>query len=733
MLFASLIIVGFFIYQATKLLCSDLHGDASFLAVPARVAMGLALVVCGMNLLLRFVPGVSASWLLFVLILFLGGILRRRLAVRSSVAAMPAYAVVIALFVFSLRLLVPIEVGYLSPFEGTGSHDDLWYIFSAKWLLNNSLKIAFEGDPSFPLAVAAGVNIGQLPRIGSESLLVFFSAISGADLTQVYPVLFAVAAVSFVFAAAQGFACDEKCNPRILLVGLFIIALSPVALFIHANGNFATLYGLIFLAGYYWNLRAALMGPRDEKASLVAGVFLAALLATYPELLAVAGPATLVVLAQTLGADWRSWRVALIKYLKCCLISLISAPFAVADSVTALGAIRMAVSGSNMHYSELFPSLNPINLFWTIVTFDAGGTARLLGEVGVGLGGLVLVACALSASRKTLSASLGLLSGCVIVLIVFWARNYGYGGMKAVEFLALPLATLLGSGVSAGLVRLGKLRQCGGWNGSGWGARTKMVVYCVAACVAPLLLIFVFGVRALEFRAVGHEKNVYPELREISDVRRLLKPGESVLVDENLGSYSFLTSRWVAYLLPDVPLVYAPALHGGGYIYRLDEEYEERRRRVTHVLRTRSGAASESVDKVLFRNRSYEVVPIGGVSFYFGAGFYGAEGWGRWMGQSAEVVVEGSCERTLRIVFGGRFAGVRGEDGIILSTDTGESTRFGLQNGRGEIVFPVGAGVKRVSILSLGAGASPQSLGMSADGREMTYAVNGVDLESCRE
>ena len=64
----ALVAVAFLLVNATRAFAPQLYTDGSFLAVPARLMLGVAVLVCAMNALLRFFPGVSAAWIVVVLL-----------------------------------------------------------------------------------------------------------------------------------------------------------------------------------------------------------------------------------------------------------------------------------------------------------------------------------------------------------------------------------------------------------------------------------------------------------------------------------------------------------------------------------------------------------------------------------------------------------------------------------------------------------------------------------------
>lgn len=56
---------------STKLIFPRRHSDGSFAAIPSRMLIGVALVVCLMNNISYVLPGRSSAWVVFGLMLFL--------------------------------------------------------------------------------------------------------------------------------------------------------------------------------------------------------------------------------------------------------------------------------------------------------------------------------------------------------------------------------------------------------------------------------------------------------------------------------------------------------------------------------------------------------------------------------------------------------------------------------------------------------------------------------------
>ncbi len=425
-----------------------------------RLVLGFAIIVCLMNLLMYFFSGEVAGWLAFIVIVG-GACIWCMWGGGGAVASHASFYefnyshgvfLLFGVAVLVWRLFGSFSLGYLAPLEGTGNHDELWYVFVADWLLNFGLNGEFVDSPDFPYFSAVGVNIGTLPRVGAESLVVFFSAISGAKIYQVYPVLFAVGSLLFIYSCALGAQVLGRRDPAFYYILVLVVAISPVSLFIYGNGNFSTIFGLVFLGAYYWFLNFALGEKEDIFCAIPCGVFMGAIISTYPELLSVAAPATLVISVQAVLLRKGGWGKVFVKVTLCGVVALLSAPAASYKMLVVLSTTGAAMLGDNVIYPELFSSISVFNFGLLFFAFDDRIFLEYFGVGGVFLVGSILVVTAIMAPGKIISSSFGLLIGCICVFVMFWAKNYGYGGMKAIEFIALPLSLIIGASISSLLV-----------------------------------------------------------------------------------------------------------------------------------------------------------------------------------------------------------------------------------------------------------------------------------------
>jgi hypothetical protein len=461
-----LITSGFLFYGATKYIFPHLYTDDGFAAVPTRLLLAAAFIVCGMCFLLNFFPGKLVSWLIMA-----GGsagalawkIRPKRPAAKGGspwISAIPFLLLGSAVLVW--RLWSAWTIGRLTPFEGNWSHDDLWYNFVADWLSRHSLRDPVQNDPNFPFFAAAGVDIGTLPRIGAESLTVFVSAISDTAITQAYVVTFAIGSIFLIYASALGLLADREWRRYDLWASVVIIAIAPAYLFIFANSNYSTCFGLAFLGAAYWFLHRALVDWGDQTAAPAAGIFIGALISCYPELLTIALPAALTLLGHvTVTRKRAGWRRGVTCLAVVGLIATLMAPRSVWTMLTVFLTTTTAVmqSSSESYLNIIIKNMSwhsfPLEIFLLEPDYIAPSD-RFIGYLD---GSKALVASAILffslslVPRVIWSAASGLIVGGSLVLVAMWMRGYGYGVMKAIEFLALPLTMMVGAGVGCGLFR----------------------------------------------------------------------------------------------------------------------------------------------------------------------------------------------------------------------------------------------------------------------------------------
>ena len=201
-----------------------------------------------------------------------------------------------------------------------------------------------------------------------------------------------------------------------------------------------------------------------------------------------------------------------------------------------------------------------------------------------------------------------------------------------------------------------------------------------------------------------------------------------MFVSDDLGKVPFHTSRWIARSLRNVPLVFSPALHAGGYLYGLDERFQERFSKATHVLRSAGLSKFHNESSIVFKNSKFEIVELNGMVL-FEDGFHGDEGGRRWMSQVGQIRILGKCVGSISIEIYGRFNGASGVSAIEVSSQGGSPRRFDLPSGKGLIEFPLlETDNQTISLRSLSSARSPKEIGASSDSRMLTFSFGRPEV-----
>ncbi|MGT3172543.1 hypothetical protein ACVSUK_15290 [Yersinia enterocolitica] len=702
------------------------------MAIPSRIMLGCAILVCAMNLLQRFINGYSSSWVIFAILVIASIIPLRNKKDIFKNKKITFSITFITLVIFIWHIFPAFKINNLVPLEGTGNHDYFWYIFTADWLFNHSLRELLSlnlYNPDYPLESASAALV-SLPRAGSMFLLVFFSTITNTAIEKIYPVLFVLTSILFCFTAMLGFIKEVNNNWLRLSISLLVIAISPIILFILGNHNYATMLGLVFLGGSYWALHQVLFYPEKTGTAYVSGIYLGALLSTYPELMTILVPATFILLIQAVINQKKYWPNYLKSILLCGVTAIIVAPYSIIDSIKIFTVTSGAVSNGSTQDATFFSSLNPFNFLYTIITFDREFIPKKFSEIGAGIGSFILLLMFLFIPKKVFKSTIGLLISSLLVFFVMWEKDYGYGGLKAIEFISLPVATLLGAATINIIGRLTNNNNTPKYNKKNILSRIKNYFPAFIVITFIVMVTTVSIDRARKYSDYAISKHLYKDLLDLKNIKNILPEGSTLLIDSSLGKYPFMVSRWIAYILRDTPLVFAPPIAVNSYLYNLDVDYSARLAKATYVVRAKNGNNFKSKN-ILFQNASYEVVPIQDIPFYFGNGFYTDEGWGRWMSNEANIIVAGKCKRKLNIEVNGRFSGVSGDNAIIVSNGN-DSIRYDMKEGKNTISFPITEHDRLLTIKSVAKAVSPASLGLSGDTRELSYAIGQIKLAPCQ-
>lgn len=450
MILTVLLLIAFLLITSTWRIIPSLYTDTTLASLSTRLMLGVAIAVCLMGNLIFFFSGSVAAWLVLVLFSSIAffelalGTDKRSLAQKGNVLAL-AFLIGLSTLHGVYCLWPALVIGDLVPLEGTGNHDEFYYIFRAVHLMNNSIRSPFSDDILNPLSYSMKNAFTLLPRDGSECLIVFLSAVCDLSPEISFTILSAFFSILLVNASVIGLDNIGISRAKSFVISSVVISMSPVLLHINGNMNFAMMLGLVFLLGYYWFFISSLTGNKILNNSIASGVFLAALIITYPELLVIAFPASAIVVTiltflnkTSLKIVAQSASIVLLAILVCC-------PLYIFKAVETLYTISKVVKSANVVNADYF-SHPPMLLFLTLFFSD---TQWIPGHLTI-LKSAVLICfmtIILSAPRIILIKTIPLLMPCFLMFFYFWKINYGYGGMKIMQFLSMPLAILFASGV----------------------------------------------------------------------------------------------------------------------------------------------------------------------------------------------------------------------------------------------------------------------------------------------
>ena len=681
-------------------------------------------IICAMSALLQVFSGEIASVVIVILAIIIYAWVGRIQSPKLSLNRNIFFVAFIVLFLI-WRLFPAISLGSMVPFEGTGNHDELWYVFTARWLKENSLLTTFISDVRYPAISAVATNLGILPRLGSESLLVFFSSLTGYSIERVFQPIFALSSALICFLIYTGMksACRDIYSSAIALIG---IAVLPVGLFIYGNNNYATLIGLVLVMAWNWTFISALDRPGNISFALIPGLCFGALIATYPEILVLIGVAAPITIALKIFERPRpSIRKVVLTTFIAFISGFIFAPFAAWDAIRVLLTTTSAINNPTHMYAEFFSQNSFSALILLFTTMDSTIPYLKLGIIGSSIYAAAILIHYFYVTMQILRGIIGLLIGSLIVLVICWGKNYGYGGMKAVEILFPPLGVVSAAALALAADRI----RCFFCQPSFRSFNFSFIILVGAVLLTFCGFLLVTYSRTVSFYHVAIEKHLLEDVISLEKAKDVIPPDGILYVDSNLGSHPFLTSRWIAYTLRNTPLVFSMSLSEGGYLYSLGENFNQRLAKVTHILRGRT-LGSPVTEGAIYSNSTFEIVPIGVMPYSFGSGFYADEGWGRWMSAVGIVQIVSSCNRDISIHFARRFQGLVGENAILVKTATSQM-KFNLDKTGNTIKFPISDKDSQIQLTSISEAKSPQDIGLSADTRKLSYGVSGIDFGPC--
>ena len=749
-------IVGTLIFALTALGASivafpHLRSDETWTGIAARLLIGSAIVVVVLHVLVQFVPVAVAGW--GVTGVIIAGVLLTRVFAYKRAVIQPRRArfrlemtfVLVLLGLALWRLWPVLSIGYLTTFEGTGNHDEVHYVLVAEWLLHHPAMQPISLDPDLPFASAAQVALRVIPRYGAELVLASLSAVAGLATFEAYPVTMTAGALLWMCAAALLLASIKHEVERTNALALAIAAISPVAAYIAANSNLATLFGCAFLAGYSCLLLRSIEPDSQLRDAAAAGILLGAISVSYGEVIPLAAIVTAVTFGYALYGRTRDGAWARLRpFVVAGTVALLVAPFAVIDTVRLI-LVNIGIVGNRLsapNWNSMYEGRGPARAVLTTMTLAPELMSALPATVAGIVAAAVIAVVGSRTTKRLLYCVAPLLIAGMALLYFAFVTDFGYGKMKAIQMLSIPLTVVVGLPVARALLEVDKRT----WRSVATAAGSIVVVGFMAYVAATTFAVW---------RNVALAKHASRDLVQLETVAPLLPPDAEVFVSDHLGSYTFMNSRWIALFMRDTKLIFAPEIQGGGYLHGLERGYEERLQKVTHVLTaTKDNLAVPKPEAATFHNQSFQILPLPAAGGFaeFEAGFHGDEGGTRWMDQTARIRVFGAGARGLRIAFPYRYPGASGKEEVTVLTQTGgyvleskggvgfmeilipmprmgNDQVFSLTGGAGVIEVPLGKfAVQDVEIRSGLVATSPSERGQSSDPRKLSFRVGRIEV-----
>jgi len=702
---------------------------------PLRVAGGLAVVVLVMRLLVQAMPGAQAATVVLVVLAAAAGVAVARAVVRAGGRlSRPGYVVwtyvAAALALIALRLWPAVAIGHLTPFEGTGNHDELYYVFVAERLLHESVATMAAVPHTGTLLPFDAI----LPRVGAESFIVLYAHALGMTTAMAYPVASVLGSLLWA-AATSAIVMSATGTNRVLarVAGIALVVASPQVAGIVANNNLAMLFGSAFVGPFVWALDRALARAKPRPPAVLAALCGAAALACYVEIL----PTLLV--AGSVVAGLAAWRrrmpirrllahVAAVAAIGVACYPLLAwdAPITLARHMTA----RLTAGA----WDSLLAGSDPVGVLLRTFTLDPSIPGAWRRRWSWLVAGSIVVALCMTGRRAWLAVA-PLMAAGVLALASALALDYHYGELKGIQTLAMPLAALVALVAVRWMDALRPTRLVGvpSAHPASLDRLGPAIHLAFLACGAVALAFqcYAFAADFARYTALAQAKHLTRDMLALATLGPVLPADAATYVSADLGEYPFLRSRWIAYELRDRPLIFHPRYHGGGYLRGLEIPYVARFARSRFVLaRSDRGPLLPPSQRPVFRNGTFQLVDLSKEPFVeLAGGFHDDEGSFRWMAGDGEIWVFGPRPRALRIEFVGRFDAIAGESAVVVKS--GEQTeRFELPNGQRTIVVPVPRdGDPVISIHSLLDAKSPQELGLSGDWRALSFRIGRVSIE----
>ena len=605
--------------------------------------LGAALLIIVNSILLRYIDGNLAFTIILTIlglstcylfykynlspILHVSNILNRKSIIFFSL-----------LFFVFLILAIPIYyIGDLIPTYGNLNNDDIWYIYVAKLLLKHASNYQNIYTPDYPFLYSAITNVHILPRIGSESLIVFFSAGLDIDPYRIYPVIIIMGVILIGLAGAYTLDTLFSFTFNQSIFSFLLISIFPLPLLMYGNNNLATIYGEVFFLMAYSSLLKAIDPKRKLNEDLLqVGIYTSAMFSVYPEYIILYLPTFSLTVMQSylLKIDFRkeisnrSFKLFIV-----IIISLIVYSREILQTVIATsGAVS---NGQPTFFNWLIDYATYQNSFLIAFTaYPVIGFSDLPSYFAF-LSSILIACWIISIPRPVVNKIFPIIITAFLIIITFYFKKFGYGFLKAI----MMCGTALSLSLIASLFYI--------WSNK-YTTSSRRVTAFLLSGLSILVLLSVSVARMNNIIAVSKQRHLVKETTSLSEIQNII-PSDSVILFNWPGSFelAFFISRWVAYFLPNMKIIFEPKLHPGGYLVDLDKAYLSNINLVTHILTLRGTIAGAPI---IYQNNLYSLYDFKRGNILYKEGFFEQEPWGRWMSMAGNIEIKGNCTESVELL-----------------------------------------------------------------------------------
>lgn len=685
-------------------------------------ALGLAMLILILRMAQYVVPLGGAIWWLTPLLVIGIGYGWSRRAVRTgfrrdcaSLTWLGGSVLVLCVLALAAALNLPILLHHVIAFDGTPNHDSIFYVLNARWMQTHRFFDAPSFQPDHPLQVLAkgffGSGLGYR-RVGAEAFLAYTSELIGKDPIYAYN---AVMTAGAIWASLSGFLILPAGALRRLRGGLRggwlfpVFFCTPALLFAVFNSNYACIFGVVFFAAY---IAISLWQPRSRGRRRIAAVLLlAALAATYPELIPLAWLALAAAIASTLFLR-SSLRTAIYAGMQITGEVLITAVVFVWLTVSAYYTIANAHADARARPSpwpDVYAHLPPLKYAIALLTTSRGFAEWLpLPLCGLALLAVAWLAASALAGRDTRRPILfGIGTSLVALGAYIFAISFYYGEIKIAEYFSVFVAAV------------GVLGYLSGNLGGG----VRRIAGSIALATSFLLALGGSAFWVRESLSLAALKHVTPEMVALAERMTQLPANSTVAIGPN--PWPFYYAMWFPYLAPKARVVFDYGPHDRGYFAAyLDSQSRPAYDTADFRIESTDKPVSMGGEKVLGVYGDFRLVKTSPVVITSGA--YKPEKSFRWLGQVVTVHIPPDTGRFLDLVLADRYKPAHAMESLAIA-QAGFTCNTGINTKHAAISIPVHG--PDITLRFGDPAVSPSQFGRG-DTRKLTFRLLSMDVSN---